>query len=266
MIEATSSPAELSIPRSAVRVLAACATAASLGPGLGLDDPVAQRAFECLGGHTDSFSPAELVASAYRALVLDTMAESFFETHPDGIGVGVLSLLGTRSHRLARFRWANVDPPRVAALRNHLLPHRAHSVQLACCPLHSPWVDAVTGRDRRKLFLILDESAIDLPVEAHVHLLDKLVERVAVGSEMAITFAPHVRLHAGARFERDSPLELRSTDTSGNTVVHRYPRVRLVHEALYAKLLVPGPCQKARGDRSAGLSEPFATIAHFRFV
>lgn len=126
--------AQLSLPRSAVRLLAACATSRELCPELELFDPAAARLFEELGGNRQAFSNGELRCAAFRVAVTDQLVQNFFERQPDALAVGLWPVLGTRSQRLNGTSWLDIDAPPVAQLRRRFLPEqpRLRSSRRAC--------------------------------------------------------------------------------------------------------------------------------------
>lgn len=124
---------QLTLPRSAVRVLAACARSEQLCPALGLNDATASGFFEQLAGAGASFGLGELRCSAFRTSVIDELAENFFARNPSGVGVSIWPLLGTRAHRLRARPWLDLDPPPIAALRQRYLPPRSAWTEQAGC-------------------------------------------------------------------------------------------------------------------------------------
>lgn len=234
------SPARLShltLPRSASRVLAACASCSSLCCELPLRDPVAERAFEYLGGRRDHFSPSELRCAAFRTHVIDQLALDYFQRTPQGLGVGVWPLLGTRAHRLDGRPWVDVDPPSMAKLRTHLFPERPRWLQLGSCLCNSAWIDAVHGRSGRKLLFVLDESVLPLGGNAMMLLLDGLSGRAAVGSEVLLAFDAHAPLRPSLPLRRGATLELVLRDAAGQESIVRYPRLRFFDEERYPEEL-----------------------------
>ncbi len=224
--ETCAEPRVLDLPRSAVRVLAACAHAARGSSEACLRDDVAERTYTQLGGRFDAFSEAELQATALRALLLDELSDEFLARHPGGLGVGVMSMLGTRAHRLPDGRWADVDSPMIAALRQHLLPKRPGWAQLGCCPFHCNWVDAVSGSPRRPLFVVLDESA-SLTPSGLIQILDLLSTSVVAGSQLGVAFDERVILRP-ASAHPEAALEVVVPCEGEESTIVRYPRLRFI--------------------------------------
>ena len=256
--------ADVDLPRSAVRVLAACATAGDLTHDLLFHDPAAREAFLWLSGSPDCFSKPELRATLLRTFVIDHLAAAFGDRNPDALNVGIFPWLGTRSRRLRRARWVDIDAPPIAALRTHLLPQRPGLVQVACSPLDFKWVDAVVGSSPRQLFLVLDESAVDLPAKRRIRLFDELVSRVAPGSELTMAFDERWGLRPTNWTDPVSALEFVVREPGGASV-HRYPRLRLVDAREYDETIrwsLVGLSSIAR--QRAG--SRFVSVAHARFV
>jgi hypothetical protein len=228
---------QLALPRSAGRVLAACASSSSLCPELPLRDPLAERVFGYLGGRLEQFSELELRCAAFRAHLVDQLANDYFQRTPGGLGIGVWSLLGPRAHRLEQSRWVDVDPPAVAKLRSHLFPERRHWLQLGSCLCNSAWVDAVHGKSGRKALFVMDESVLPLCGNAMMSLLDGLSRRASAGSEVLLAFDAHTPLRPGLPLRRGAALELVLRDRGGQESIVRYPRLRFVDEDLYPEKL-----------------------------
>jgi hypothetical protein len=228
---------QLSLPRSAGRVLAACASSSSLCPELPLEDPTAEQVFGYLGGRLEQFTVSELCCAAFRTYVVDQLVRDYFQRTPDGLGIGVWSLLGTRAHRLDQSRWVDVDPPAVAKLRSHLLPERPHWLQLGSCLCNPAWIDAARGKSGRKSLFVMDESALPLGGNAMMLLLDSLSRRAVAGSEALLAFDAHTPLRPSLPLRRGAALELVLRDAGGQQSIVRYPRLRFVDEEVYPKEL-----------------------------
>lgn len=251
---------QLALPRSAARVLAASAGSGSCA-GMALNDAVAEGVFQRLGGDFGSFQRSELRATAFRTLVIDELARLRLSLDPRMLGVGVWPLLGTRGHRLAE-RWVDVDAPQVARLRRYLLPQRYGWLQVSSCLCDSSWLDAVSGKEGRRLFLVLDESALPLEPETMMHFLDGVSLRARAGSELLITFDVHAPLRPSAPFCRTSAIEL---ILGGSFSLARYPRLRVIDPRDYPERLrarFAGVNAVAR--RARGVAAP--ALAHLRVV
>src|SRR5262245_23096529 len=124
---------QLTLPRSAVRLLAACAHAPRLCPDLGLGDAEAISLCCALGADSGNFNDGELRCVAFRQHVVDELARDFFARTPSGVGVSLWPMLGTRAHRLGAFPWVELDAAPLAALRERYLPARRGWTQLASC-------------------------------------------------------------------------------------------------------------------------------------
>lgn len=255
---------QLGVPRSAARVLAACAGAAELCPDLPLRDEPASSAFAYLGGDAGDFDAAELRCTAFRACVLDGLARNFFERTPGALGVGVCSLLGTRGHRLDA-PWVDIDTPDIAQLRRFILPERRGWMQLAACLCHSPWIDAVCGASDRRLLLVLDESVLPIGGELLMRILDEVSRRARAGSELLLAYDCGAPLRPARPFDRSSALELVLRDPQGGERCARYPRLRFVDDDAYPAELgtsVAGVNAVARLYRGVGAP----ALAHLRVV
>jgi O-methyltransferase involved in polyketide biosynthesis len=256
---------QLALPRAAGRVLAACASCASLCPDLPLRDPLAERVFGYLGGRLEQFSASELRAAAFRAHVIDQLATDYFQRTPGGLGIGVWSLLGTRGHRLDQSRWVDVDPPSVAKLRSHLFPERPRWLQLGSCLCNPAWVDAVRGKSARKLLFVVDESVLPLCGNAMMLLLDGLSRRASAGSEVLLAFDAHTPLRPTLPLRRGPALELLLRDAGGNESIVRYPRMRFVDEDVYPEELGRGVAGvNAVARLHHGVDAP--ALAHLKLV
>jgi hypothetical protein len=219
---------QLALPRSAVRQLAACAQGDELCPELELRDVVAVSLFAALGG-SNAFGRGELRCAAFRASVIDRLAEHFFERHPDGMGVSIWPLLGTRAHRLPAYPWLDVDAPPVVALRQRYLPARASWAQRASC-LCDAGRAATTPRSSAPQLFIVDDSVLPLCGEVMMRLLDSLCSHAAVGSELIVAHDAHAPLRpVPAGTGECLELQLASTEPS----LARYPRFRVVDERIY---------------------------------
>jgi hypothetical protein len=190
-----------------------------------------------LGGRLDQFSPSELRCTAFRTHVLDRLTLDYFERTPEGLGVGVWPLLGTRAHRLDGGAWVDVDPPWVAKLRNHLFPERPRWRQLGSCLCNSAWIDAVNGKSGRKVLFVLDESVLPLCGNAMMLLLDVLSRRAAAGAEVLLAFDAHTPLRPSLPLRRGAALELVLRDPAGLERIVRYPRLRFFDEERYPEEL-----------------------------
>ncbi|MGC4094405.1 MAG: hypothetical protein QM756_42140 [Polyangiaceae bacterium] len=257
--ESVATPDQLTLPRAAVRVLAACATSRTLCAELGFRDALSEQVFEQLGGDACMFSEAELRGTAFRALVLDRLARDFFERHAQGLGVGLWPVLGTRAHRVEAGAWLDIDTPEVADLRRHLLPERRAWRQASAGGCGNG-LESLLGSGRQPLFLVLDESVLPLSSEAMARVLDDVSCRVPSGAELLITFDACAPLRPTHAFQRCSMLELVLREQGGH--VARYPRLRFVDEHGYAaelRTLVAGVNAIARLNH--GIGSP--AIAHF---
>ncbi len=219
----------LALPRAACRALAACAGGASLCADVPLHDPLAEQVFGYLGGSMEQFEVGELRGAAFRTYVIDRVVSDYFGRTPNGLGVGVWSLLGTRAHRLAR-RWIDVDPPAIAALRRHLFPSRSHWLQLASCLCTPSWIDAVQGASGGKPLFVLDESALPLGAATMMSLLDGLSCRAAAGSEVLLAFDSATPLRPSLPLRRASATELLLRGAGPEPSIARYPRLHWVDE------------------------------------
>lgn len=256
---------QLALPRSAGRVLAACASCSSLCPDLPLRDPLAERVFGYLGGRLEQFSASELRCTAFRAHVIDQLATDYFQRTPGGLGVGVWSFLGTRAHRLDQSRWVDVDPPSVAKLRSHLFPERPRWLQLGSCLCNPAWVDAVHGKSGRELLVVVDESVLPLCGNAMMLLLDGLSRRARAGSEVLLAFDAYTPLRPSLPLRRDAALELVLRDAAGQESIVRYPRLRFVDEDLYPEQLGTGIAGvNAVARLHHGIGAP--ALAHLKLV
>jgi O-methyltransferase involved in polyketide biosynthesis len=235
--EPTARLSQLALPRSAGRVLAACASCSSLCPELPLRDALAEQVFGYLGGRLEQFSAAELRCAAFRTHVVDQLAADYFQRTPGGLGVGVWSFLGTRAHRLDQSCWVDVDSPSVAKLRSYLFPDRPRWLQLGSCLCNPAWVDAVHGKSGRALLFVVDESVLPLCGSAMMLLLDGLSRRARAGSEVLLAFDAHTPLRSSLPLRRGAALELVLRDAAGQESVVRYPRLRFVDDDLYPKEL-----------------------------
>jgi hypothetical protein len=224
----------LAVPRAAVRVLAACATNASLTPYLPLDDPWAADVVQRLGCCVNQFTNTELRHSALRAWVIDELAQRFFAETPGGIGVGAWSILGTRGHRLGDARWIDLDAPAVAKLRRHCLPERTGWIQASACLCCSPWANALRGRDARGFLFVLDEAVIPIQSAALVHFLDEVSRVGRTGWELIVAFDQRAAVRPVVRRSRCSAAELVVQDASGAPELIRYPRLRFVDADAYS--------------------------------
>lgn len=216
---------QLALPRSAARVLAACAGSRNLCAGLPLVDELAERMFQRLGGDLSLFEPCELRAAAFRTHVVDELTSYRLADMPLALGVGVWPLLGTRGHRLRGRRWVDVDAPDVAELRRQLLPQRQGWLQLSSCLCNASWLHAVAGKEGRRVVLVLDESALPLSVETMMRFLDGISLHGSVGSELIVAFDAHVRLRPSLPLSRRSALELLLGEPGA---LARFPRLRVV--------------------------------------
>ncbi len=225
---------QVAVPRAAARVLAACATNATLTPDLRLEDALAGEVHERLGGCAQQFSASELRHSALRALAIDQLAMRFFERHPRGLGVGAWSVLGTRAHRLREARWVDIDTPDVAKLRLHLLPERRGWTQVSACLCCSPWADALVGCHRRQHLFVLDESVLPIKGIALMRFLDEVSRVASVGSEVLVAFDREAPLRPVLPLSRSSAAELVLPNECGGQVV-RYPRLRFIDAEEYAE-------------------------------
>lgn len=256
---------QLAIPRSAGRVLAACASCSTLCPDLPLRDPLAERVFGYLGGPLEQFAAPELRCAAFRTHVVDQLATDYFQRTPGGLGVGVWSFLGTRGHRLAQNCWVDVDPLSVAKLRSHLFPERPRWLQLGSCLCNSTWVDAVHGKAGRKALFVVDESVLPLCGDAMMLLLDGLSRRARAGSEVLLAFDARTPLRASLPLRRGAVLELVLRDATGQKSVVRYPRLRFVDDDLYPSELAASLAGvNAVAHLHQGMGAP--ALAHLKLV
>lgn len=224
--------AQLALPRSAVRALAATAQSAELCPELGLDDPNAGALFAELGGVRGMFTAGELRCAAFRTLVVDQLASHFFEREPSAVGVGIWPLLGTRGHRLRASHWMDVDAPPVAELRTRFLPARAGWTQHASCLCSAAWIDAACAGPPRPRLFVMDEAVLPLNGEVMMRVLDAISQRARSGSEAIVAFDSRAPLRA-ARPQPRAPLELVLEGPDGDQQLVRYPRLRIVDPTRY---------------------------------
>jgi hypothetical protein len=258
---------KVSVPRSAARVMAACATAPDLCPELPLLDGLARAAFERLGGNLADFNQVELRSTAWRTFVVDCLARDFSARAPDGLGVGMWSLLSTRGHRLVDMPWVDVDAPDVAKLREFVLPARCGWAQVATCLCDPSWFDAVCEGRARKALFVLDESVLPMAAGALTLVLDQISERAASGSELLLAFDASAPVrpaspHSGAA------LEMVSREASGSELTARYPRLRFIDSDVYAGgfgvRLAGLPALPTLPSLQAGVAAP--ALAHLRII
>lgn len=214
----------LGVPMAAARVLAACACAEQLA-ATPLRDALARRVFEHLGGRLEHFDAVELGRAAFRTMVVDYLVRDYFDRAPDGLGVGVWPVLGTRAHRLTEPQWVDVDAPAVAALRRMLLPERPGWLQLGSCPANVQWLDAVCGKSNRPLLLVLDEGALPLSAGSLARFLEAASCRLPAGSELIVAHeVGMVKIPASG--PPRAPVELLLRSPRGVGEVALYPRLR----------------------------------------
>lgn len=247
----------LFVPRAAGRVLTACATAPLLWPELQLDDSTAGAAFERLGGACTQFGLEELRCTAVRALVLDTLARSYFERTQSATGVGICSMLGTRAHRLADFPWTDVDPPEIANLRRFALPQRDGWTQAEADFRDTGWLKAIRHCSGHRTLIVLDESLLPICAHSLGRLLDDLSSWARAGSEFLLALDGHVSVRCSTR---GGPGCLELALREG---LARYPRLLFVDPGTYA-----APIANAMRsiDRDAVHDVNAPAIVHLRFA
>lgn len=227
--------AQLALPRSAVRTLAACASSSELCPELELRDRVAARLFADLGGSREAFANGELRCAAFRSQVVDQLAQNFFERHPGALGVGVWPVLGTRSHRLGSERWLDVDAPPVAELRRKFLPARAGWSQQASCLCNAAAIVSMAGASKQPRLFVLDESVLPLNAEVMGGVLDAISREASSGSELVLAFDARAPLRPVLPFRAKPALELVMRGPAGEETLARYPRLRFAGSEGYTE-------------------------------
>lgn len=166
--------------------------------------------------------------------MVDWLVQHFYaRVGPRAVGVGLWSILGTRSHRIGSMPWIDVDAPEVAAFRRELLPERLGWLQIGTCLCNGSWLTAVCGHARRKLLFVLDESILPLRQDALTQFLDDVSRQAQAGSELILAFDAHTPLRPARPLQRSSALELAIPDSSGASTLIRYPRLRFVDEDSY---------------------------------
>lgn len=221
---------QLVLPRSAVRGLAACAASDRLCPELELRDEWAASLFNQLGGSFDRFGNGELRCAAFRTSVVDELACGFFERNPNGVGVSLWPMLGTRAHRLSAHRWLELDAPPLAALRERYLPAQSSWKQLASCLCGAGKVAVSEGGAGPRLFVI-DEALLPLCRDIMSRVLDSIAAYAKPGSELLVTFDGSAPLAA----TRSGSLELGALEPEDDLM--RYPSLRFVDTSLYSEEL-----------------------------
>jgi O-methyltransferase involved in polyketide biosynthesis len=224
--------AQLALPRTAVRLLAACATSCDLCPELGLDDAAASRFFEELGGERAAFTKGELRCAAFRVAVMDQLVEHFFERHPRALAVGLWPVLGTRSQRLSRAAWLDIDAPPVSELRARFLPQQPGHRQLGSCLCGAAELAAASTEPR---LIVMDESVLPLSAEVMMRVLDAVSRRAARGTELVLAHEASARLRPSQPERPQSALELQLATAAGEQAFARYPRLRVVSHDTYSE-------------------------------
>lgn len=224
------SVAQLSLPRAAVRLLAACATSRELCPELGLDDPAAARLFEELGGERAAFTNGELRCAAFRVAVTDQLVEHFFERHPRALGVGLWPVLGTRSQRLKQASWLDIDAPPVSQLRQRFLPEHPGHRQVGSCLCRGAELAATSAQPR---LIVMDESVLPLSAVVMMRVLDAVSRSAARGTELVLAHQAGARLRPCQPEHPKSALELQLPAATGEHAFARYPRLRVVAPDAY---------------------------------
>lgn len=182
------------------------------------------------------FTSGELRCATFRTWVVDQLAASFFDRHPEATGVGVWPLLGTRSHRMSSARWIDIDAPAVAALRARFLPQRDGWTQRAACLCGGAWIDAACEGPVAKRLFVMDESVLPLHADMMMRVLDAICRRGSAGSEAIVAYDARAPLSAvGAAAQQ--VLELRRRDAEGGVELVRYPRLRVVSPERYRESL-----------------------------
>ena len=243
--------------------MAACATSRELCPELGLDDAAATLFFEELGGERAAFTNGELRCAAFRVAVTDQLVEHFLERHPRALAVGLWPVLGTRSQRLSRASWLDIDAPPVSELRQRFLPEQRGHRQVGACLCAAAEL-AAAGTEPR--VLVLDESVLPLSAEVMMRLLDAVSRRAAPGTELVLAHAAGARLRP-SQPERPtrSALELELPTAAGEHAFARYPRLRFVSHDTYSEGL-SGSLEglNAVSNLQGGVNAP--GLVHLRLV
>jgi O-methyltransferase involved in polyketide biosynthesis len=224
--------AQLSLPRAAVRLLAACASSRALCPELGVDDAAATRFFAQLGGERSAFTNGELRCAAFRVAVLDQLVEEFFERHPKALAVGLWPVLGTRSQRLKHARWLDVDAAPIAQLRQRFLPEQPRHRQVGSCLCQGAELAAKSTEPR---LIVMDESVLPLSAEVMMRVLDAVSRHAAPGTELVLAHQASARLRPCRPERAHSALELQLPAAAGEHALARYPRLRMVGHDTYSE-------------------------------
>jgi O-methyltransferase involved in polyketide biosynthesis len=119
------------IPATMLVAASGRALSQSTCPELGFDDPVARRILAAIGRDARVLASPETVRGiTYRSLWFDRVARTFFERHPDGVGINLGCGLNTNFDRIAetaggRFGWIDVDLPEAIAIRRRFFTDTA---------------------------------------------------------------------------------------------------------------------------------------------
>ena len=124
--------------------------------------------------------------TALRAKLLDDRAREFIAEHPNAVIVDLGAGLATPMQRVAppsTVDWYNVDLPNVIALRDEVVPSRAHAHSIAASLADNAWTELIPAE--RPTFLIADGLLAFVPESLLVNLFRHIPEHFRTG-ELAI--------------------------------------------------------------------------------
>ena len=133
---------------------------------------------------------------ALRVKKLDEVASAFIRHHPDAVGLDLGAGLDTRMVRLAppaTAEWYDVDLPEVIAVRERVIPDRAHAHNIGADVTDIDWLNTIPND--RPAVVVADGLMGFLTKDDFVSLLNWLIDHFPSG-EMAFNSYTHFAVWA----------------------------------------------------------------------
>lgn len=273
--EASSPGATVAVHLEDALTLAGCAIARHAFPDLGLSDPAAEDILAKLDLDPARFDERKLWAATLRTKVIDALVREFFERHPTGLAVGLLSGLCTRFSRVDNgvLRWLDLEQAAIAAFKKELfVPSERHMISQCCSIACSGWMELLADAADGPVLLVAQGAFRRTPVDVRDQFFTNASVHLPAGTELVIEHDASAPLRPssvidGPIGERvlDERVALSTLDPSGAWAI--YPRIRFVRASEHPDRLegeLTGFNAISRLFR--GRRTDSAAVAHLRFT